>query len=327
MDIHSLDDALQGYYSAALATSTHKTYKAAERRYVSFCEKFGVNPLPASESTLCYFVTWLGQEGLQHSTIRTYLSGIRQIQIAHGFPDPKFDSLPRLRQIVQGVKVVAGLQGRSKRIRLPITPSILRKMKQIWIGREENFDKVMLWAAATTTFFTFCRSGEITIPEVKPYDPHTNLSYEDISVDNSHDPSIIFLLIKQSKTDQAREGVKVYMGKTGDDVCPVKALLHFLRLRGSKAGPLFVWKDGSPLQKPQFNKAVKLALTQAKLPAEKFAGHSFRIGAATTAASAGLEDSTIQTLGRWKSSSYLLYIRLEPRRLAAVSPALARCAL
>ena len=71
----------------------------------------------------------------------------------------------------------------------------------------------MLWAVATTTFFTFCWSGEITIPEVKTYDPHANLSYGDISLDNSQDPSIISLLIKQSKTDQAREGVKVYMGR------------------------------------------------------------------------------------------------------------------
>ena len=134
-------------------------------------------------------------------------------------------------------------------------------------------------------------------------------------------------MIKQSKTDQAREGVKVYMGKTGDNICPVEALLHYLRLRGSKAGPLFVWKDGSPLQKPQFNKAVKLALTQGELPAEKFAGHSYRIGAATTAASAGVEDSTIQTLGHWKSSSYLLYIRLESRHLAAVSSTLVGCVL
>ena len=86
-------------------------------------------------------------------------------------------------------------------------------MKQIWVGGEEDFDKVMLWAKATTTF---CQAGEITIPEGKTYDPHANLSYENISVYNSHDPSIISLLIKQSKTDQAREGVKVYMGKTGD---------------------------------------------------------------------------------------------------------------
>ena len=77
MDIHSLDDALKGYYSAALATSTHKRYRAAERKYVAFCEKFGVKPLPSNENNcnLCYFVTWLGQEGLQQTTIRTYLQG------------------------------------------------------------------------------------------------------------------------------------------------------------------------------------------------------------------------------------------------------------
>ena len=125
--------------------------------YIVFCKKFGVNPLPANESTLCYYVTWLGQKGLQYSTIRTYLSGVRQIQIAHGFPDPKFDGIPNLCQILQGVKVVAGLQGHSKRIRLPITPSILQKMKTIWVGGEENFDKVMLWAAVTTTFLSSAR--------------------------------------------------------------------------------------------------------------------------------------------------------------------------
>ena len=56
--------------------------------------------------------------------------------------------MPRLCQILQ-VKVIAGLGGHSKRIRLPITPLILRKMKQVWFDREKDYDKVMMWAATT----------------------------------------------------------------------------------------------------------------------------------------------------------------------------------
>ena len=50
-----------------------------------------------------------------------------------------------------------------------------------------------------------------------------------------------------------------------------------------------------------------------------YSGHSFRIGAATTAALAGIEDSTIKMLGRWESSAYQRYLRTPRETLAAVS--------
>ena len=50
-----------------------------------------------------------------------------------------------------------------------------------------------------------------------------------------------------------------------------------------------------------------------------YAGHSFRIGAVTTAAERGLEDSLIKALGRWESTAYLVYIRTPRERLAIIS--------
>ena len=47
----------------------------------------------------------------------------------------------------------------------------------------------------------------------------------------------------------------------------------------------------------KFVSHLRLGLLRANFPADKYASHSFWIGAATTAASVGIEDSTIQPLG------------------------------
>ena len=43
---------------------------------------------------------------------------------------------------------------------------------------------------------------------------------------------------------------------------------------------------------------------------EHYSGHSFRIGAATTAAECGLQDSMIKAVERWESSAYQVYVRM-----------------
>ena len=39
------------------------------------------------------------------------------------------------------------------------------------------------------------------------------------------------------------------IGKTGDDICPINAVLTYLSRRGDKPGPLFQWQDGYLLSK------------------------------------------------------------------------------
>ena len=54
-----------------------------------------------------------------------------------------------------------------------------------------------------------------------------------------------------------------------------------------------------------------------------YAGHSFRIGAATTAIAGGIPVDVIKTLGRWKSQAYQLYVRIPDTQLASISKSLA----
>ena len=50
-----------------------------------------------------------------------------------------------------------------------------------------------------------------------------------------------------------------------------------------------------------------------------FTTHSFRIGAALTAAMLDIPHYMIKALGRWSSDAYELYIRLPDERLAKIS--------
>ncbi len=81
-------------------------------------------------------------------------------------------------------------------------------------------------------------------------------------------------------------------------------------------------RTGVSLTREQFVSAVKAALTEADVDSSRYTGHSFRIGAATTAALRGLPDSLIKTLGRWESSAYTVYIRTPRETLCSVASSL-----
>ena len=264
-------------------------------------------------------MVFLAQEGLAHSSIKSYLSALRQLQIAQGMRDPFQTAMPKLEQVVKGIKVRQGKEGRKSRKKLPITPGILRKIRAVWEAKQEDPEIIMLWAACVVCFFGFMRSGEIAIPSQTSYDPTYHVSWEDFAVDNRQHPTYMQLTLKGSKTDPFRQGVTITIGRTGDKLCPVSAMMAYAAVRGNSPGPLFKLPNGNPLTRPAFVDKIREVLAHLGYPPHSYAGHSFRVGAATTAATVGIEDSLIQTLGRWRSSAYLLYVRIPGEQLRHVT--------
>ena len=211
-----------------------------------------------SEQHICQYVSKLSEEGVSHASIKCYLSAVRHLQIAQGFADPHMSDMPKLEQVVKGVKSFQARNRPGHRVRLPITPDILLKIRGEWENDSSNPDHVMLWAATCTCFFGFLRAGELTVPADKAYDPGEHLNFADISIDK------------------------------------------------------------------RFVSGVREALRKAGINQKQYAGHSFRIGAATTASQRGISESTIKMLGRWESSAYQLYVRTPRENLASISAVLGR---
>ena len=96
-------------------------------------------------------------------------------------------------------------------------------------------------------------------------------------------------------------------------------MLNFLVVRGRRAGPLFLCANRTYLTRQRLVDRIRQAIKQAGMDPSKYCGHSFRIGAATTAAKSGMEDSVIKTLGRWRSLACLEYICIPREQLANYS--------
>ena len=282
----------------------------------------GATPVPSQESVLCAFAAYLsGHEALKHRTIKVYLSAVRHLHISAALPDPFAAATPmnRLEYVMRGIKKDQAAKGEIQRERLPITPEILRKIRAVWEPEGRQPDIKMLWAACCVCFFAFLRIGEMTVPSDEGYDPAVHLSVQDVAMDDPRSPTLLQIKIKQSKTDPFRKGISLYVGRTFSVLCPVVAILDYLVVRGTAPGPLFKFSDGRLLTRTRFALAIRTALQKVGIAPLKYNTHSFRIGAATTPAAKGIEDSVIKTLGRWESLAYLQYVKIPRERLTGYS--------
>ena len=265
---------------------------------------------PLTEESLIHFATHCFKNlHLKCSTIKMYICGIRYKYLESGtnsvFSNAS-DKLYRLDALYRGIKKN---ESHSTKPRLPITFGLLRDichlLRQMYFT---PYTDILLEATCVMAYFGFLRCGEFTI--LHSFDPECNVCMEDVHFHNDR----VTLHLKASKTDPFREGVDIHLFSSGASVCPVISLERYVEFRNktfernNDKEPFFVMENGKALTRHYFIYSLKRILTSLGYNSDLHNGHSFRIGASTTAGSK-IEDHLIQTLGRWSSLCYTRYIR------------------
>lgn len=288
---------------AAYSKNTHAAYATGLAAFSSFRIEQGFpNSWPPRLDQVVSFIASLSMRGLAHNTVRLYISSISNQCKLLGVLDITKNFI--VTKLLEGIK-------RTKHkadARLPITAELLSKLMTVLPQTCSNLYEAKLFSAAfSLAFFGFLRVGELSL--TKGTSQNDIIAIHDVLISDWAPSKAIKLHLRHSKTDQLNTGITMIIPSVNVSICPVANLQTFLLVRPSFKGPLFCHYGGQPLTRYQFSTVLQKSLRFLGIDSSRFRSHSFRIGAATTAAMAGHSPDVIQCAGRWKSQVYKSYIR------------------
>ena len=132
----------------------------------------------------------MANQGLSPQTIKSYLAGLRNMQLLLGLPDPREQSSLPIQRWVQTQISGTRLGTTPSRIRLPITLQLLRQMKHS-LESTAHQERVVIWAICCVAFFGCFRLGELLLESPSNFELRRHLTRGDVAVDNQVDPSIL----------------------------------------------------------------------------------------------------------------------------------------
>ena len=296
--------------------NTKRTYKSAENDYVRYCQEYKLRMLPASQETLMMYATHLYKRNLNISSIKVYLFAIRHFHIVNNYNNPMLDS-PRLQLVLKAIqrKCVKSAD------KLPITYDLLKRMYHVLTVTD---DHKLMWAAMTLGFFGLLRAAEFTVPSQSKFNTGIHLTMNDVSLRTAdNDTKFMSVNIKMSKMDKTCKGYLVHIGCSNDIVCAVCAMISYLSCKSPRSSsaskPLFTFTNGTILTKSMLVNLTRTYLAKIGVDPERYTGHSYRVGGATSGAEAGLSDWEIKIMGRWSSECYQRYIKASVSKIIGFS--------
>jgi len=283
-----IDRRREQLLEASRAQSTIKIYKSLFDEFVSFAKQHDLRVLPAEESLVERFVSWLDLMG-KGGRARAALAAVSWAHVLEGCVDPTKNK--RIKLLLEGVEREWSIRGKKQFRRDPFPIEALRHC----VRRKQGDWWLRDACLVALGLRTMRRASELTA-----------LRVEDVQW--IEDISALRVYIRRSKVDQAGRGFECFVEPTETDCCPVKLLRMYLEHRGSRPGYLFTSATGGKLSVSAVSSICKRMVEAAGLDAQ-VSSHSLRIGGATAAMMAGITREQIMTIGGWSSSAVDRYLR------------------
>ncbi len=291
--------------------------------------------VPITDANMCLWASYYATTDkvkLTYATIKTYTFGLSYLHTELGFENWR-DQLSLFRRCMVGIKRnLGGLD--TKLTRLPITTDLLNKMHER-LDTTGNYSHALYWAAACLATYGLLRISEfcahdspssqdpykiVYLKQVQIFDTKNKA----ISMANITTPGIVSyytIRLRSSKTDPFREGITIHISHG----VAVQAMVNYLQMHPQRFQPqshLFIDRivQSKTLEEVPLYRTTMINMTRSLLEtmgynSKLYHGHSFRRGGATSLANKKVADSVIQTLGRWRSDCFKLYVDLPLQQL------------
>lgn len=273
---------------------------------MSFCKVLEFEArLPIPVYVLLLFIAHMGNQNQSANSIQSVLSALAFFHKINSMKSPTSEFV--VSKVMAGVRNLGSREGD---VRLPITPPVLNRLllaADQLIGHNSDEAKLVK-AAMVLAFRAYLRIGEI-FPKSRNEAFENCLQLRDVAL-NATEIIVTFRRFKHSGPRGSQvlrvDGRPFSIYK----ISPSALLDEHLSSRGPLPGLLFMRRGGIVFTRREFDTRLRQLLSFVGLSTTSFKGHSFRIGAATYAASQGKSDAEIRLAGRWSSDAFRRYIRL-----------------
>ena len=285
-------------------SSTRNTYHKIWQKFNEFIIRLDYIP-KSWERKLALYTTYLITEcNIKSSTLKTYISAIKQTLIKDGYCwDDK--SL-----LLNSLTKVCKLHNDHVITRLPIQHGLL-DLILFQLGQRYNqqiYLEILYKSMFCVAYYGLLRVGEIT------QSPH-NISVGGVFI--AKEKRKLKLTLYSSKThgkESRPQTIEIESVKKDrhTNFCPVDLTEAYSNLRRpyvNKSEPFYILPDGNPVSSQQFRKVLKTILTNLKLDETLYGTHSFRSGRATDLSKRGVSVDKIKQIGRWRSNAVYNYLK------------------